>query len=72
MNYLSVACCKNPYDKRQGTRNGLVAHFLPIQLHPIPLRPVSTDPYDPLSAAAIKASREAKEAIGLPDRLPGK
>lgn len=72
MNYASIACCKNPYDKRQGTRSGLVAHFLPIQLHPVPVRPVSTDPFDPLSAAAIKASREPKKRIGESDELPGK
>lgn len=64
MNYVSVACCKNPYDVRLGVRAALAAHFLPIQLHPVPLRPVSTDPFDPLSAAAIKANRNRKEAIG--------
>ena len=72
MNYVSVACCKNPYDKRQGARSVLAAHFLPIQLHLIPLRPVSTDPYDPLSTAAIKASREPKRVIGHSDDQPGK
>lgn len=56
MNYVSLACCRNPYDKRQSAAaSALVAHFLPIQLHPVPVRPVSTDRYDPLSAAAIKA-----------------
>ena len=56
MNYVSLACCRNPYDKRQQT-SGLVVDFFPGQLHPTPVRPVSTDPYDPLSAASIQARR---------------
>ena len=62
MNYVSIACCKNPYDKRQRDA-ALVTHFTPIQLHPVPVRPMSTDPYDPLSGTSIRAALDRGEAI---------
>ena len=53
LNYVSLDCCENPYAKRHTPAPAM----MPAQLRRVPLIPVSTDPYDPLSVAALRAGR---------------